>query len=87
MRSIVTSISSTNQAEDVAVSQDGTRAYVTGNSAPSSVAVIDTTRNLLLSTLPVPDFAYGVAYASPGVSTGTISGRVWVDANQNGRID
>jgi YVTN family beta-propeller protein len=46
--------------EAVAVSPDGTRAYVTNNSA-NTVSVIDTATNTVTTNIPVGNSPYGVA--------------------------
>jgi YVTN family beta-propeller protein len=63
------------QPQDIALSSDGARAYVT-NSSSNSVSVIDTTTSAVIGTVAVGDYPEGVA-VHPS------NGRIYVANNGN----
>ena len=59
----------------VAVSPEGTKAYVT-NADSNTVSVINTTNNTVTATVPVGDFPYGVS-VNPSRNKGICGERRW----------
>ncbi len=53
------------QPQSVAISPDGRHAYV-ANAGEGTVSVINTARNVVTNTIPVPDGAYGVVISADG---------------------
>jgi YVTN family beta-propeller protein len=63
---VVATVPAVKGASDIAITPDGTKLYVTGNSAFSIVSVIATNTNTIIGTIPVGSDPLGIAITPDG---------------------
>jgi YVTN family beta-propeller protein len=63
---VIDMITGSTDPADIAITPDGTKAYVTNQTTPGSVDVIDLTTNTITANIPVGDRPFGIAITPAG---------------------